>query len=75
MHKLGVLQVVKEFYANLEERVDDKVFVRGKWVNISSMAINNLIGALEHEKDDYSVLMEERLHTNELVRKMCQSYK
>lgn len=26
----GVLQIVKEFYANLDENVDDKVFVKGK---------------------------------------------
>lgn len=25
----GVLQLLKEFYANLEERINDKVFVRG----------------------------------------------
>lgn len=57
--KEGVLQVVKEFYVNLEERVDGKVFVRGKWVDVSSMTIINLIGPPKYEEDDYSVLMEE----------------
>lgn len=47
------------------------VFVRGKWADVSSLAINNLIGAPKHEKDDYSVLMEEALDTNELVNKLC----
>lgn len=72
LHKLGVLQVVKEFYANLEERVDDKVFVRGKWVNISSVVINNLIRTPEQEEDDNLVLMEECLDTIELVEKLYQ---
>lgn len=53
----GVLQLIKEFYANLDEREDDNVFVRKKWVVISSGAINNLIGAPDHEEDDYSVLI------------------
>lgn len=30
----GALQLVKEFYANLHERVDNKVFVREKRVKI-----------------------------------------
>lgn len=71
----GVLQVVKEFYVNLEERVEDKVFLRGKWIYVSSEAINNLISAPEHEEDDYSVLMEEGLETSELVVTLCQQGK
>lgn len=70
----GLLQLVKEFYANIEESVYEKVFVSQKQVDISSLAINNLIGAPEHEEDDYSILME-GLDTNELVKKSCQSKK
>lgn len=70
--KEGELQLVKEFYTNLEERVDDKVFVRGKWVDVSSLVINNLIGVPKHEEDDYSTLIEDGLDKNELVRKLCQ---
>lgn len=35
--------MVKEFYANLEEIKDDKVFVRGHWVVVSGEIINNLL--------------------------------
>lgn len=49
--------------------------MRGKWDDISSVVINNLIGTPEHEEDDYSVLMEEGLDTNELVEKLCQTDK
>lgn len=42
--------MVTEFYANLEEKVEDKVFVKGKWVTMTSEAINKLIGALDHWK-------------------------
>lgn len=51
----GVLQLVREFYANVEEKEDDKVFVRDKWVMITSKAINELIGAPNREEDDYSI--------------------
>lgn len=44
-----VMHLVKEFYANIGGRLDDKVFV----LDVSSVVINNLIGALEHEEDDY----------------------
>lgn len=54
-------------------RCDDKIFVGGKWVDVSE-AINNLTGALNHEENYYSVLMEEGLDTTQLVRKLCQSY-
>lgn len=70
-----MLRLVKELYANLEEMADDKVSVRGKWADVSSLAINNLIRAPKHEKDDYLVLIEEGLDTNELVKKLCQSNK
>lgn len=54
----------------MEDRVDDKVFVRGKWISLSSEAINKLLGAPNHEKDDYFVLMDERVETNELEEKL-----
>lgn len=54
----------------LEDRIDDKVFVRGKWISLSSEAINKLLGAPNHEKDDYFVLMDERAETNELEEKL-----
>lgn len=39
----GTLKLVREFYANLEKKVEDKVFIRGKWVTITSDIINKLI--------------------------------
>lgn len=56
-----MLKVVKEFYVNLEDGVENKIFVRGKWVDVSSEAINNLISGSEHDEEKYSVLMEEGL--------------
>lgn len=43
------MQLVKEFFADLDKRVEDKVFVGEKWVDILSRAINNMIRALDHE--------------------------
>lgn len=61
---------MNEFYANLGQRVEYKVFMRGEWVDVSTEAINNLISAPEHEDDDYSVLMEGP-ETSELVERLC----
>lgn len=45
---------MRKFYANLEEKVKDKVFVGGK-VTMTSEAIKKLIRVHDHEGDDYSV--------------------
>lgn len=71
----GILRLLKEFYANLEERVNDKVFVWGKWISMSSKAINKFIRAPDHEEDEHFVLMDERVDTTELVKKLCQDGK
>lgn len=39
----GALNMVKEFYANLEQIKDDKVFVHGHWVVVSGEIINTLL--------------------------------
>lgn len=36
---------------------------------MSSKTINKLIGAPNHDEHEYSVLMDEEVDTNELVRK------
>lgn len=59
----GVLQLVREFYASMEEKKDDKVFMWDNWEIIISEAINELIGAPNHEEDNYSVLMDEGVDT------------
>lgn len=64
------MQLVKEFYDNLEEWVNDKVFFRMKWIIMSSEAINTLVEAPEHEEDGYSFLMDEGVDTSELVKKL-----
>lgn len=66
------MQLVMEFYSNLEEGVDDKVFLRGKWINRSSEAINKLIGGPDHEEDKYSAIVDEGVETSESVKKLCQ---
>lgn len=71
----GVLQFVKEFYSNLEERVNDKVFVRVKCINISTKSINKLIVAPDHEENEYDVLIDEGVDTTKLGKKLCQDDK
>lgn len=67
--------MVKGFYAYLEEMANDKVFVLGKWISMSSKAINKLIGAPNHEEGEYSVLMDKGVDTTKLVKKLCHDDK
>lgn len=64
--------MVKEFFVCLEERVGDKVFARGKWINMLSEAINKLIGAPGNEKGGYTTLMDEGVEIAEIVKKLRQ---
>lgn len=66
---------MRELYTDLEEKVEDKVLFRGKWVTMTSEDIDKLIGAPDHEEDDYSVLMHEGEDTTELVKRLCRADK
>lgn len=65
------MHLVKEFYANIGGRLDDKVFV----LDVSSVVINNLIGALEHEEDDYLGTNGGRIRHKWAGEELCQSDK
>lgn len=71
----AVLQLVKEFYANMEKKVDDKVFVRGNWVTITSEDINKMVEAPDYEEDEYLELTDEGVDTKELEKKLCPANK
>lgn len=68
--KLGevVLPVVKEFYANLLGAVDDKVYIRGQWIDISSTTLGKLLNTPEYDEDEYFRLMEKGIETDELEK-------
>lgn len=42
---------------------------------MTSEAIKKLIGALDHEGIDYSILMDEGVDTKELDKKLCRQIK
>lgn len=42
----------------MEDRVDDRVFVRGKWIDVACEVINKLIEAPDYEQNDYFDLMD-----------------
>lgn len=62
----AVLPIMKEFYANLQGMVNDKVFVRGQWVDISISVPNKLLSSPDDDEDEYIRLMEEGVETNQL---------
>ena len=40
----------------MENMVDNKVFVRGIWVQVTSEDLNKIIGALDYAEDAYSLI-------------------
>lgn len=67
------MQLVKELFVNLDDRADDKVLVRGKWINMSSETFNKL--SSEAFKDEFSGLIDEGVDTIELAKKLCLANK
>lgn len=50
-------------------------FCEGKWINIYRGTFNKLIGALDHDENEYLVLMDEVVDNIVLVRELCQAGK
>lgn len=69
------MQQLKEVYAYLEEKVDDKVFARGKWVIMTSEAINKIIGPPDHEEDECLVLVDEGVRQKSWIRSYAKQTK
>ena len=55
----SVTSVVREFYANAPNAKDGKVFVRGKWVEISRSTINAYYGLVNIENEGYLEVLED----------------
>lgn len=67
-----VLPLVKEFYANRKGMVNDKVFVRGEWIDFSCPVLNDLLCCPDHDEDDYKKLIEKGVDTEQMEEMLCQ---
>ena len=52
--KAAIVPIIREFYANAPEHKNRKVFVRGKWVNFSGKAINEIFKLPDINRDEYA---------------------
>ena len=50
--------VVCEFHSNLRFRVDSTVYVRGKWVDFSAAAINQVYDLVDDDSEAYRALFQ-----------------
>ena len=55
-HQPAMATIVREFYANLPEHRDRRVFVRGKWVSFRRDAINTFYGLQDVDNSAFDVL-------------------
>ena len=52
----GVASIVREFHANLLDRIGSTVFVRGVWVPFDSTTINRVFGFADGNSTKYREL-------------------
>ena len=55
-HKPAIATLIREFYANLPEHRDRRVFVRGKWVSFRKDTIKIFYGLQEVDDSAFDVL-------------------
>ena len=55
-HQPTIATLVREFYANLPQHRDRRVFVRGKWVSFRRDTINTFYGLQEVDDSTFDVL-------------------
>ena len=53
---VGIALIVCEFYSNPRFRVGSTVYVRGKWVDFSTIAINRLYNMVDDDSEAYEAL-------------------
>ena len=58
-----VVPVVREFYANVEEHRNYRVFVRGRWVPFDQTTINRHSNLPKINNDEYEHMLQDALPT------------
>ena len=53
--------LMKEFLANWPEKVEEKVYIRRKWITVNSMIINMIFNLEDYEDSEEQLLEEERI--------------
>ena len=65
---LGVAPIVREFHANLLNRIGSTVFVIGVWVPFDSVTINGVLGLADEDSTEYRTLFRQPDYTKNLRR-------
>ena len=60
--------MVREFYANVLEHVDHKVFVRGRQVAFGGSAINRFLKLQDIENDEYHAFLGGKIDFHEVLQ-------
>ena len=66
---LRIAPIVREFHANLRDRVGFKVFFKGVWVPFNGATINRVLGLLDIDRDEFRQLFQNSYY-NEILKKM-----
>lgn len=65
-----VVNVIREFFANRNEAVDNMCYVRGKWVRFDCVTINHNYKLRDFKFDEYTPFSRV-CDPNEIMRVLC----
>ena len=71
--KAAVVLVVQEFYANMEEHRNFRVFMRGKWVAFDKTTINKHYNLPNIDNDRYEHILKGAANWETIMNALCSS--
>ena len=69
----AVVPVLREFYANMEEHRNFRVFVKGKWVAFDKTTINRHYNLSNINNDKYEHMLQGEVKWETIMNALCPS--
>ena len=69
--KAAVVPIVREFYANMEEHKNFRIFVRGKWVAFDRTTINRYYNLPNINNDEYEHMSKGEVNWETIMNALC----
>ncbi|PKU67230.1 hypothetical protein MA16_Dca018724 [Dendrobium catenatum] len=66
--------MVREFFVNEKEAIDNQCCVRDKWVPFNFVAVNHLYKLRDFKFDEYTAFTLEPINSDVLLRVLCKPY-
>ncbi|KAH0452016.1 hypothetical protein IEQ34_019315 [Dendrobium chrysotoxum] len=64
---VAIINVAQEFFANGKEEVNNRCYVRGKWVSFDYVAVNMVYGLKDFEFEEYNTFINTLIYSDDIL--------